>query len=75
MRYIQALALLIFLAAVVIFAVQNTQTITVRFLDWGLTAPTALMIVAVYLLGMISGWSLVSFLRLSLRRVTEHRRD
>jgi hypothetical protein len=40
-----------FLGAVGIFAVQNTQTITVRFLNWGLTASVAILTIAVYFAG------------------------
>jgi uncharacterized integral membrane protein len=75
MRFIQAVLLLAFLAAVGIFAVQNTQTITVKFLGEAITAPLAFLTVAVYLLGMLTGWTVISFLRRSIRRVTEHRND
>ena len=71
MRYVQAILLLVFLGALGIFAVQNTNTITVWFLDWGITAPLALVSVAVYLLGMLTGWTVVAFVSRSLRRVTD----
>jgi uncharacterized integral membrane protein len=71
MRSIQAVLFLAFLGAVGLFAAQNTSTITVRFWSWELTGPIALMIVAVYLLGMLSGWTVVAFVRRSLRRVEE----
>ena len=38
---------------------------------WEVTAPVALVIVAVYFLGMLSGWTLVAFVRRSLRRIEE----
>ena len=74
MRYVQAILLLVFLGALGIFAVQNTNTITVRFLEWGITAPLALVSVAVYLLGMLTGWTVVAFVSRSLRRVSERRK-
>jgi uncharacterized integral membrane protein len=74
-RYLLAFILLAFLGAVGIFAVQNTQALTVRFLNWSITAPIALLTVAVYLLGMLSGWSVVAFLRHSIRRVTAEPRS
>ena len=58
-----------------LFAVQNMETISVTFWTWKLTAPVALVIVAVYFLGMLSGWTVVAFVGRSLRRVTEHPRD
>jgi len=73
MRFVQAILLLVFLGALGIFAVQNTNTITVRFLGWGITAPLALVSLAVYLLGMLTGWTVVAFVSRSLRRVTERR--
>ena len=75
MRFIQAIILLAFLGAVGLFAVQNTETITVDFWTWKLTGPVALLAIAAYLLGMVSGWTVVSFFRRSLRRVSEPPRD
>jgi uncharacterized integral membrane protein len=72
MRFIQAVLFLIFLGAVGLFAVQNMEAISVAFWTWKLTAPVALVIVAVYLLGMLSGWTVVAFITRSLRRVTEY---
>jgi putative membrane protein len=74
MRFIQAVLFLIFLGAVGLFAVQNQETISVAFWTWKLTAPVALVIVAVYFIGMLSGWTVVAFIRRSLRRVSEHPR-
>lgn len=70
MKTILGLILLAFLGTVGLFAVQNTQTVVVRFATWNLSAPVALLAVAIYLLGMVSGWTVVSFLRRSFRRVT-----
>ena len=75
MRYIQAVLFLVFLGAVGLFAVQNTRSVTVDFWTWHLTAPVALVIVAVYFLGMLSGWTVVAFVRRSLRRVAERPRE
>ena len=74
MRYIQAVIFLVFLAAIGIFALQNRDVITVRFLTWNLSEPVAFVTVAVYFLGMLSGWTVVAFVRGSLRRITEHPR-
>lgn len=71
MRFLQSLIFLLVLAAILIFAVQNTATQTLQFLNWRLDAPTSLVTVASYLLGMISGWTVVGFLSRSFRRVTE----
>lgn len=70
MRLILGLILLVFLGAVGLFAVQNTQTVTVKFWTWGFTSPVAFLAVVAYLLGMVSGWNVVAFLRSSIRHVT-----
>lgn len=70
MRSVQAAILIVFLAAVGIFAIQNTQSTTVRFLHWSVTAPVALVSIVVYLVGMLTGWTVVAFLRRSIRRVS-----
>ncbi|AGA24710.1 lipopolysaccharide assembly protein LapA domain-containing protein [Singulisphaera acidiphila] len=76
MRYVQAAILLVFLAAVGLFAAQNMQAITVKFFGWSISAPVALLAVAVYLLGMLTGWTVIAFLRRSIHRVSEvHRRE
>ena len=76
MRLLLGLVLLAFLSAVGVFAVQNTQPITVRFLNQAVTAPVAILSIACYLLGMVSGWNVVAFLRRSIRSVSEEpRRD
>ena len=70
MRFIQALIFLAFLGIVGLFAVQNTQLISINFWSWKLSGPVAILIIGVYLLGMLSGWTVVAFVMRSLRRVT-----
>ncbi len=74
MRYIQAVLLLVFLTMIGVFALQNTHVIDVSFLKWNLSEPVALVTVAIYLFGMLSGWTVVAFVRTSLRRIAEHPR-
>jgi lipopolysaccharide assembly protein A len=71
MRFVYFLILLIVVAAVVIFAMQNNQTVTLQYFDRSVSTTLPLLIAAVYLLGMVSGWTVVGFLKRSLRRVTE----
>jgi len=74
MRYIQAVIFLIFLAAIGVFALQNRDVITVNFLTWNLSEPVAFVTFVVYVLGMLSGWTVMAFVRGSFRRITEHPR-
>jgi lipopolysaccharide assembly protein A len=73
MRVICLIILLIVLATVVVFAVQNNETVTLQYLDRSVTSSLPLLIAIVYLLGMVSGWTVIGFLKRSLRRVTERR--
>jgi putative membrane protein len=75
MRLIQAAIFLAFLGAIGIFAVQNRDVINVHFFNWSLSQPVAMVTVAVYVLGMLSGWTVVTFARGWFRRVTEPPRD
>ena len=69
MRYLQAIIFVALLVVTLIFAVQNTGMITVSFLNWKLSQPAALFLVVVYILGMLSGWTVLAFVRGSLRQV------
>ena len=55
-----------------LFAVQNREVITVGFWDWKISGSIALLAIAAYALGMLSGWTVVAFVRRSLRKVREH---
>ena len=74
MRVFYSLILLTLLAAIGIFALQNREAITVQYFDRSISSPLALLIGIVYLLGMVSGWTVVGFFRRSLRRVSEQAR-
>jgi len=71
MRFFYFIILLTLLGAIGIFAWQNQETITLLYLDRSVACPLALLIGIVYGLGMLSGWTVVGFLRRSLRRVSE----
>ncbi len=73
MRLFYFLILVVVIAAVAIFAWQNDDTITLRYLDRSMTQPLPLLIAVVYVLGMLSGWTVIGFLKRSLQRVTERR--
>jgi putative membrane protein len=70
MRYLIGALLLLFLAAIGVFALQNIDTVSIRFLNWAINAPLAIVAVVIYLLGMVSGWTVISFIRRSIRRVS-----
>ena len=72
MRFFSFLVLVALLGAVGLFAYQNNGDATVRFWDWVVTAPLSAVVGVVYLLGMITGWSVLGLFRRSLERVTDY---
>ena len=73
MRVLYFLVLAVIVAAITIFAVQNYEDITLRYLDRELTVALPLLVAAIYFLGMLSGWTVVGFLRRSVQRLTDDR--
>jgi len=72
MRVLCLLILVVLVGAVVVFAVQNEQPVTLTFFpNYGVTTSVAVLAGAAYLLGMVSGWTVVGMLRRSFERVTE----
>ncbi|MBA2777684.1 DUF1049 domain-containing protein [Billgrantia kenyensis] len=56
-----AIKIVITLLVVILFA-QNIVLVEVRFLAWGARMPLALLLLAIYVLGMVSGKSLFHLL-------------
>lgn len=76
MRFVYFLILLIILAVVGVFAWQNSESVSIHYFDHTLAVqtvilPMSLLIAGAYLLGMLSGWTVVGFLKRSIERVTE----
>ena len=71
MRVFYTLILLVFLGATAIFALQNREMITIQYLDRSVSCQLSLLIAIVYLLGMLTGWTMIGLLRRSIHRVSE----
>jgi uncharacterized integral membrane protein len=63
MRWFHITLIAVFVAAILVFAIQNLQIVTVSFLNFGISAPLAIVIAVIYLLGMATGGSLWSLIR------------
>ena len=63
MRWVHLSVISVLVAATLIFALQNLQSVTVAFLGLRLSAPVAVLIAVVYLLGMATGGSLWALFR------------
>jgi uncharacterized integral membrane protein len=72
-RFFYLVVLVILVGAIGIFAYQNSEAVNVHFLQWERPATLAAVAGAGYLLGMLSGWSVIGIFRRSLNRVTEIR--
>ena len=68
MRWLHLAVIIVFAAAMVIFALQNLIVVTVAFLGFSARAPLALIVPIVYLLGAATGGSLLALLRRSYER-------
>jgi uncharacterized integral membrane protein len=68
MRYVYIGLVVLVTAAVLLFKVQNLESVTVSFLTMSLTLPLSVAIVVVYFLGMVSGGALIAAMRSLVRR-------
>ena len=67
MRWVYLAIVIVVLAAIVIFAAQNTGAADVAFLTWAVRAPIALVVFVAYLLGAATGGSLFALVLRSVR--------
>ena len=70
------LLLLVLLAVIGVFAWLNREAVPINYYDQTFTQanisrPMYEIIGAAYVLGMVSGWTVVGFLKRSVQRVTE----
>ena len=62
MRWLYMAVVVALAAAILIFALQNLQHVTISFLGLSMSAPLAVLVVVIYLLGMATGggaWAVV----------------
>jgi uncharacterized integral membrane protein len=63
MRWFNTVVIVVFVAAALIFALQNLQSVMVSFLGFRTSAPLAVLVVIIYLLGMVTGGSAWALMR------------
>lgn len=71
MRFLSLAVITVLIAGMVIFALQNLETVTVSFLNLTISSPIALLFAIVYVLGMVTGgsaWALVRWAADTSRR-------
>ena len=67
MRWAYLAVIALFVLAILVFALQNRQVVTMSFLSVQARAPLALLTIMVYLLGAGTGGSVLALLRRSYR--------
>ena len=63
MRWLHLCLIAVFVVAIVLFAAQNLQIVTMSFLGFSATVPMAVLAAIIYILGMATGGSLLSLVR------------
>jgi uncharacterized integral membrane protein len=71
MRLLCGFLLLFVIGAVIMFAVQNGEGVTVNYASWSGQLSLPLLVGAAYALGMVTGGAVVGWLRHALHRATE----
>ena len=72
MRWVYLVLLVVIVTMIVVFFAQNRENQTLQFFNQSITAPLYLFFVAVYLLGMWTGGTVVGFVKRAYQQATEH---
>ena len=57
MKNLKMLFVLLMICLIVVFAIQNAETLEVKFLAWTFTLRRALMLFVVLAIGVVIGWT------------------
>jgi putative membrane protein len=68
MRWVYLVVIVLFALATLIFALQNLEVVAVTFLGFEVRAPLAVLTILIYVLGALTGGSLLALLRRSYER-------
>ena len=79
MRYVWLLIFLIFVTIIGVFAFENSDPVPINYLDQSLSVqsihlPMSALIGGIYVLGMLTGWTVVGFLKQTVQHVTERQK-
>jgi putative membrane protein len=67
MRYIYMVLIALMVGIVVLFKVQNLETVTVTLLSMDFSMPLSIMVLLIYALGMFTGGFLLQLVRTLMR--------
>ena len=69
MRLVYLIVIVLFVAAAIVFVVQNRELLTITFLGFSVSASVAVLSAIMYCLGAVTGGSLFALLRHSVRNL------
>jgi lipopolysaccharide assembly protein A len=67
MRYVYMVLIALMVGIVVLFKVQNLETVTVTLLSMNFSMPVSIMVLLIYVLGMFTGGFLMQLVRKLVR--------
>jgi uncharacterized integral membrane protein len=68
MRWAYVAVIVALAAATLTFAIQNIQNVTISFLGFSLSAPLAVLVAIIYILGMATGGSAWALMRWAIEK-------
>ena len=71
MRWFHTIVVTVLAIIVLAFAVQNFQSTTISLFNMNVSAPLTVVVVIVYVLGMLTGGSVVSLFRWAMSDMTK----
>ncbi len=71
MKTLKLVLILIFTTVIIVFALQNIDSMTIHFLNWELTLPVFASVIAIYIFGAITGGLLFSV----LKKISKNKED
>lgn len=63
MRYVYMALIVVFVAVILLFKVQNLETVTVVLFGASVTLRTSVLVLLIYVLGALTGGSLMALMR------------
>lgn len=63
MKIFKLILILLFTTVIIVFALQNTESLTIHFFQWSLSLPVFVSVIAIYIIGGITGGLLLSALK------------
>ena len=70
MRYLHIGLVVVVTAIVLLFKIENLTAVTVSLLGMRVTMPVFVLVIGIYVLGMLTGSSLLAFTRALVNRAT-----